>query len=70
MSNLLPEKFKNPVIASEVVHEKPTVLDWMEKIDKNIRLLQDSTIAVNKAVERCYEELIDLRNDVDELKRR
>ena len=68
---MLPEKFVNPVIAEpEVQDEQPTVLDWMVKIDKNIRLLQDSTIAVNKAIERCYEELITLRNDVDDLKRR
>jgi hypothetical protein len=68
---MLPEKFVNPVIAEpEAQDEQPTVLDWMVKIDKNIRLLQDSTIAVNKAIERCYEELITLRNDVDDLKRR
>ena len=43
---------------------------WAKKIDEGITMLQQNSVAANKALAKVLEELICLRNDVDELKRK
>lgn len=68
----LPNVLKNPVVESE---EKPSevsessLIAWMQKLHEGMEIIQKSNIANNEALTQVLDELIKIRNDVDDLKR-
>ena len=46
-----------------------SLIAWMKKIHDGMNIMHRGNVATNNALERVLEELINLRNDVDDIKR-
>lgn len=68
----LPEVLKNPVVESEEKSSEVSqgsLISWMQKLHEGMEIIQQSNIANNEALTQVLDELIKIRNDVDDLKR-
>lgn len=47
-----------------------SIIAWMKKTNDGMAIIQRSVIASNEALEKVLQELINLRNDVDDISRK
>ena len=70
----LPDVLRNPKVESEsntgfTEVSEESLIGWMKKLHEGMEIIQRSNAANNNALTQVLDELIKLRNDVDEIKR-
>ena len=73
MTSSLPKSMVSPTVEESVDSpevSEDSIISWMKKTNDGMAIIQRSVIASNEALEKVLQELINLRNDVDDILRK